>query len=164
MKGDITTTPVLVYNCDPIKPLTLENDACEYDIASALLRGGKPIAFASRSLSECERRYAQIEKEILASLNNVPEKFHHYTFGKQAFVVIDHKSTSVTNHSTRLPHISASMLGESILKCGSLTTMMAYQWKLNLTSTTGVTKLTIQDEIIPKRPNRCTESSQLDKT
>ena len=110
---------MLVY-CDPIKPLTLENDACEYDTASALLRGGRPIAFTSRSLSECERRYAQIEKVILASLKNVPEKFHHYTFGKQSFVVIDHKSTSVTNHSARLPHISASILGESILKCGSL--------------------------------------------
>ena len=65
MKEAITTAPVLAYY-DPGKPLTLENDACEYGIGSALLQGFKPIAFFSRSLSESERRYAQIEKEMLA--------------------------------------------------------------------------------------------------
>ena len=52
--------------CDPGKNTTHENDAREYDIGSAFLRGGKPFAFSSRSLSE--RRYAQIENETLASL------------------------------------------------------------------------------------------------
>ena len=89
MKEAITTAPVLAYY-DPGKPLTLENDACEYGIGSALLQGDKPIAFASRSLSECERRYAQIEKEMLAVTYGL-EKFHHYTFGRQVFVVTDHK-------------------------------------------------------------------------
>ena len=62
MKEAITTAPVLAYY-DPGKPLTLQNDACEYSIGSALFQVGKPIPFASRS--EC--RYAQIEKEMLAS-------------------------------------------------------------------------------------------------
>ena len=83
------SAPVLVY-CYPRKPLTLENDACEYGIGSALLQGGKPIAFASRSLSESERRYAQIEKEILPVTYGL-EKFHHYTLGREVFVVTDHK-------------------------------------------------------------------------
>ena len=89
MKEAVTTAPVLAYY-DPRKPLTLENDACEYGNGSALFQGDKPIAFASRSLSECERRYAQIEKEMLAVTYGL-EKFHHYTFGRQVFVVTDHK-------------------------------------------------------------------------
>ena len=89
MKEAITTAPVLAYY-DPGKPLTLETDACEHGIGSALLQGGKPIAFAIRSLSDSERRYAQIEKEMLAVTYGL-EKFHHYTFGRQVFVVTDHK-------------------------------------------------------------------------
>ena len=96
VKEAITTAPVLAYY-DPGKPLTLENDACEYGIGSALLQGGKPIAFASRSLSDSERRYAQIEKEMLAVTYGL-EKFHHYTFGRQVFVVTDHKPlVSISN-------------------------------------------------------------------
>ena len=55
VKEAITRAPVLAYY-DPGKPLTLENDACEYGIGSALLQGSTPIAFASRSLSDSERR------------------------------------------------------------------------------------------------------------
>ena len=88
-KETIATAPVLVY-CDPGKPLTLENDACHYGVGSALIQGGKPIAFASRSLSESERYYAQIEKEMLIA-TCVLKKFHHYTFGR-LHVVRFHRS------------------------------------------------------------------------
>ena len=88
-KEAIATAPVLDY-CDPGIPRTLENDACEYGIGSGLPLGGKPIAFASRSLSDSERRYAQIEKEKIAVTYGL-EKFHHYTFGRQVFVATDHK-------------------------------------------------------------------------
>lgn len=51
---------------DPKKDLTLENDASEYGLGSVLSQEGRPLAFASRSLSDTEKRYAQIEKEMLA--------------------------------------------------------------------------------------------------
>ena len=56
VKEVITTAPVLVYY-DHGNPLTFGNDACECVVGSALLQGGTPIAFASRTLSESERRY-----------------------------------------------------------------------------------------------------------
>jgi hypothetical protein len=89
VKSMITTAPVLAYY-DPTKPLELENDACEYGLGSALLQNGKPVAFASRALSQAERRYAQIEKEMLAVTYGL-EKFHHYTFGRELEVITDHK-------------------------------------------------------------------------
>eukprot|EP00918_Siedleckia_nematoides_P068218 GHVU01148538.1.p1 GENE.GHVU01148538.1~~GHVU01148538.1.p1 ORF type:complete len:917 (+),score=68.85 GHVU01148538.1:344-2752(+) len=89
VKFAITSAPVLAYY-DPSAPLTLENDASEYGLGSALLQNGKPIAFASRSLSDAERHYAQIEKEMLAVTYGL-EKFHHYTFGRGVHVVTDHK-------------------------------------------------------------------------
>ena len=89
VKRLITTAPALAYY-NPDKPLVLENDACEYGLGSALLQEGKPVAFASRSLSETETRYAQIEKEMLAVTYGL-EKFHQYTYGRKVSVITDHK-------------------------------------------------------------------------
>ena len=50
VKKLITNTPVLAYY-DPHKELVLENDASEYGLGSAMFQGGRPIAYASRSLT-----------------------------------------------------------------------------------------------------------------
>ena len=54
------------------------------------MQEGKPVAFASRSLSDCEKRYAQIEKEMLAVVCGV-EHFHYYVYGQPVTVETDHK-------------------------------------------------------------------------
>jgi len=54
------------------------------------MQSGKPIAFASRSLTDAETRYAQIEKELLAVLFGL-ERFNQYTYGRQVQVESDHK-------------------------------------------------------------------------
>ena len=51
---------------DPTKPTTLEVDSSLEGLGAALLQDGEPVAFASKSLSDCERRYANIEREMLA--------------------------------------------------------------------------------------------------
>ena len=75
---------------DQNKELTLENDASEFGIGSVLKQNDKPIAYASRLLSDTERRYAQIEKEMLAIVFGL-EKFHHYVFGRDVNIITDHK-------------------------------------------------------------------------
>ena len=61
---DHTNTCTCFY--DPTKDIVIENDACEYGLGFVLLQDDKPIAYASRSLSDAETRYAQIEREMLA--------------------------------------------------------------------------------------------------
>ena len=46
--------------------------------------------YASRSLTETERRYAQIEKEALAK-TWACEKFSQYILAKQILIETDHK-------------------------------------------------------------------------
>ena len=53
-------------------------------------KGGHPIAYASRALSEAESRYAQNEKELLAIVFAC-EKFETYVYGRQVTIDIDHK-------------------------------------------------------------------------
>ena len=48
------------------------------------------IAYTSRALTETERRYAQIEKEMLAIVFSL-EKFHRHTYGRLVQVFSDHK-------------------------------------------------------------------------
>jgi len=82
---------------DVSKPLTLENDACEYGLSSALFQEGRPIAYASRTLTDAEKRYAQIEKEMLALVYGL-EKFHQYTFGRHVDIITDHKPLVAIMH------------------------------------------------------------------
>ena len=54
------------------------------------MQAGKPIAFASKSLSDCETRYANIEQEMLAVVFGC-ERFHTYVYGTRFTVESDHK-------------------------------------------------------------------------
>ena len=55
------------------------------------MQDGAQIAFASRALTDCETRYAQIEKEMLAIVFAC-EKFAHYIYNGQLVTVqSDHK-------------------------------------------------------------------------
>ena len=46
--------------------VTLQTDASEKGLGAVLIQNGQPVAFASRTLSKTEQRYATIEKECLA--------------------------------------------------------------------------------------------------
>ena len=54
------------------------------------MQEGKVVAFASRALTDTEKRYANIAGEILAVVVAC-EKFHLYLFGKRFLVESDHK-------------------------------------------------------------------------
>ena len=75
---------------DVNKEVTLQVDACNTGLGAALLQDGKPVAYASRSMTAAQRNYAIIEKELLAVLFGC-ERFHHYIYGKEVRVMSDHK-------------------------------------------------------------------------
>ena len=55
-------------------------------LGAALLQNGQPVGFASRSLSQTERQYAQIEKECLAIAFSC-ERFSQYLAGREKITV-----------------------------------------------------------------------------
>ena len=65
IKHMLSQAPVLSYY-DPALALTLQCDASEGGLGTCVLQNEQPIAYASRALTDVERRYAQIKKEILA--------------------------------------------------------------------------------------------------
>ena len=67
---------------DPKKVTILQADASLKGLGSALVQEGKVGAFASRALTDTEKRNANIEREMLAVVVGC-EKFHSYLFGQR---------------------------------------------------------------------------------
>lgn len=94
LKKLITQAPVLAYY-DVKKPVELESDSSDVGLGAVLLQEGKPIAYASRALTQTERNYAQIEKECL-SLVFAAERFEQYILGKDNVIMwTDHKPLEI---------------------------------------------------------------------
>ncbi|KAK3892151.1 hypothetical protein Pcinc_003987 [Petrolisthes cinctipes] len=54
----------------------------------------KPVSYASRTLTNVERRYCQLEKEALA-IEWACEKFHLYLYGKEFFIMTDNQALTI---------------------------------------------------------------------
>ena len=93
LKKMITSSPVLAYY-EPKLPTRVTTDASKAGLGAVLEQNyegeWKPVAFASRAMTQCEQHYAQIEKETLAIVFAC-ERFHEYTYGKRVIVRSDHK-------------------------------------------------------------------------
>ncbi len=86
--------PTVLAKYDPQAPLKVSADSSSFGIGAVLLQRSeetwKPVVYASRALSETERRYAQIEKEALA-VTWACEKFLDYILGRKFELETDHK-------------------------------------------------------------------------
>ena len=89
VKNILSTHPVLHF-FDPTVPSVIQADVSQYGLGACLLQKGRPVAYASCSLSSCEINYAQIEKELLAIVFACG-KFHYYIYGFHTRVHSDHK-------------------------------------------------------------------------
>ena len=87
---DLICEEVTLSYFNPNKEVTLQVDASGKGLGATLLQDGKPVAFCSKALTDCEERYANIEREMLAVVYGC-ERFHTYLYGRQFVVESDHK-------------------------------------------------------------------------
>ena len=86
----VKTTENRLKYFDRNLPVTLEADASSEGLGVVLLQQGHHIAFASEHLNDTEKRYANIEWELLA-LIFACERFHTYLYGRAFIAESDHK-------------------------------------------------------------------------
>ena len=112
IKDAICEEALLSYY-DKDKPIFIEVNASGQGLGAVLLQGDishadasicnqtdgnylllrdclKPIGYASKSLSEAEKRYSNIEHELLGVVWAI-NHFHHYTFANKIYLISDHK-------------------------------------------------------------------------
>ena len=95
LKEPLTSTTVLAHY-DPAMLIGLACDASSIGIGAVIYHvdpDGKerPIAYASKTLSNAERKYSQIKREALSIIFGV-KKFHTFLYGRQFLLVTN------TNH------------------------------------------------------------------
>lgn len=92
-KNILTSSHVLQYP-DFTKRFLLTTYASNYALGAVLSQGpvgqDKPIAFASRTLTQSEEKYSAIEKELLA-IDWACKYFRPYLFGRKFTLYTDHK-------------------------------------------------------------------------
>ena len=89
------SSSALLVHYDPSKELVLSCDSSSYGIGCALLQTNgignlQPVAYASRTLSDTERRYVKVERQALACVWGIL-KMHQYVFGRHITIETDHK-------------------------------------------------------------------------
>ena len=75
---------------NPQGSIIIECDTSGVGVGGALLQNGHPVTFISQALTDTQKRYSNIECELLA-LVIVVEHLHYYVFGRHLAI----SSTSV---------------------------------------------------------------------
>lgn len=93
LKAALAKAGTLAY-FDKDAPTRVIADASPVGLGAVLVQRQQgemvPICYVSRSLSDCEKRYSQTEREALA-LVWACERLHPYVYGRQFDLVTDHK-------------------------------------------------------------------------
>ena len=98
------------YDCT--KPLILQTDASKYGLSTALIQTNRPIVLASKTLTDVETRFANIERECLAVVFGL-EKFHTYIYSRHIIIQNDHKPLEMIQRKpiqAALPRLQCMLL------------------------------------------------------
>ena len=84
----LLNTTLAYYNRS--KPVIMQTDTSEYRLSTALIQGDHQMAFASKTCTDIETHYANIEQECLSVCFGL-EKFHTFLYGRYITIQNDHK-------------------------------------------------------------------------
>ena len=115
IKVKLISPPVLAYP-DYGKPFTLHVDASLLGLGAVLYQEFesklRPIAYASKSLNNAEKKYSVHKLEFLALKWAMTEKFNHYLYGQSFVVYTDHNPLAYVTTSAKLDATGHRWLAE----------------------------------------------------
>lgn len=92
---NLITSDACVRHYDTQAPTQLMTDASLRGLGASLLQPDengqyRPVAFASKSLTQTQSNYSNIEREMLAIVFGI-ERFHTFLYARQFKIITDHK-------------------------------------------------------------------------
>ena len=114
LKQMLTNNTVLAH-FDPSCPVGISCDAWESGVGAVLFyrykdKSERPIANASKTLTDAQKRYPQIQKEALSIIFAL-KKYHQFLYGRPFVLVTDHKPLiSMFGPNTATPMLAANRL------------------------------------------------------
>ena len=88
LRGEIAKIQTRAH-FDPTKRITIQTDACGRGLGGVLLQDGHPVLYVSRTLTDTEERYSQLEREFLGIVFTL-NKLKLYLLGTEFEVQTDH--------------------------------------------------------------------------
>ena len=125
------------------KETVLQVDASTKGLRATLMQEDRPVAFASKALTDTESRYANIERELLAVVYGC-EKFHNYLYGRSFTVQSDHKPLE----SIHLKHLMAAppRLQRMLMRLQPYDLTIKYRQGKNMEVTDALSRLSPQEK------------------
>jgi transposase InsO family protein len=92
---DLLSSDTVLAHFDPTLPIGIATDTSDVGVRAVLFHhysdgSERPIANVSKTLSDTQRRYSQVQKEALAVIFGL-KKFHSFLYGRPFILVTDHK-------------------------------------------------------------------------
>jgi len=117
LKLALTSAPILAFP-DFGRPFYIQTDASQVALSGVLLQEHngifRPVAFASRKLTDTETRYSATEREMLG-INYAYEQFFNTVYGRKIIFYTDHKplvtSEKLKNPMGRLANMFFKLTG-----------------------------------------------------
>lgn len=132
LKNSIINATSLTHY-DETKPLILAADASSYGLGVVLSQdtdqGEVPVAYASKTLTDTQKNYSQIEREALSIIYGVT-KFRQFLYGRHFTLVTDHEPlTTIFAPGKNIPTLTAQRLQRWAL------TLMGFQFTIRYRKT-----------------------------
>ncbi|KAK9510273.1 hypothetical protein O3M35_005093 [Rhynocoris fuscipes] len=150
LKNALSNAPVLAHY-DPEVTLVVAADASSVGIGGCILHRfpdgtEKPIAYASKTLTQAEKGYAQIEREALAIIFTV-KKFKQFLLGREFILQTDHRPLlTIFGSKKGIPQITASRLQRWALLLMAFTYTVEYVPTSRFGKADGLSRLPVGED------------------
>ena len=135
---DLLTSDKVLVHYSLQRPVAIVADASPYGCGGVLfhiMEDGteRPVAFYSRTLSQAERNYSQLDREAVAIVSTV-KKFHDFLYGREFKIFNDHRPLlGILGKGPCPAVISPTMLRRRIF-LSAYDAELVYRWETQILS------------------------------